>query len=239
MTLFEQEKETGGNVRYAAKAPHKEVYGRYIKTLTAKCRKKGVEIKTNTAVTEAMIEAGKPDAVILAIGAGKSTCPVEGITSSVVCDAWQILDGEVHAQGSRCHYRRRPCRHGNGRFSAGKGRQGYYPGGNAGRLHRFWRWPRMAICCINVFGQPAIKLLFGHDCKTYYEEGSVVVTQKGEEQDLNPSARLIVAIGVTPRDALKDLLAKKGIRHFIVGDAAAPRRIIEATTEGAKAAWEI
>ena len=95
VTLFEQEKETGGNVRYAAKAPHKEVYGRYIKTLTANCKKKGVDIKTSTEVTEAMIEAGKPDAVILAIGAGKSTCPAEGINASVVCDAWQILDGEV------------------------------------------------------------------------------------------------------------------------------------------------
>ncbi len=71
------------------------MYGRYIKTLTAKCKKKGVDIKTSTEVTEAMIEAGKPDVVILAIGAGKSTCPAEGINSSVVCDAWQILDGEV------------------------------------------------------------------------------------------------------------------------------------------------
>jgi hypothetical protein len=35
------------------------------------------------------------------------------------------------------------------------------------------------------------------------------------------------------------MLQKKGIRHFIVGDAVAPRRIIEATTEGAKAAWDI
>jgi len=44
---------------------------------------------------------------------------------------------------------------------------------------------------------------------------------------------------VTPRNALKDMLVKTGIRHFIIGDAVAPRRIIEATTEGAKAAWEI
>jgi len=35
------------------------------------------------------------------------------------------------------------------------------------------------------------------------------------------------------------MLRKKNIRHFIVGDAREPRRIIEATTEGAKAAWEV
>ena len=67
----------------------------------------------------------------------------------------------------------------------------------------------------------------------------VVEVKSGEEQKLEPVNQVIVAIGVTPRNTLKDMLAKKGIRHFIVGDAVAPRRIIEATTEGAKAAWEI
>ena len=71
------------------------------------------------------------------------------------------------------------------------------------------------------------------------EEGSVVVTKNGEDHKLEPVAQVIVAIGVTPRNTLKDMLAKKGIRHFIIGDAVAPRRIIEATTDGAKAAWEI
>jgi phosphoribosylformimino-5-aminoimidazole carboxamide ribonucleotide (ProFAR) isomerase len=50
---------------------------------------------------------------------------------------------------------------------------------------------------------------------------------------------VIIAVGVTPRNDLKDYLQQKGIRHAIVGDAMAPRRIIEATTEGAKAAWDI
>jgi len=83
-----------------------------------------------------------------------------------------------------------------------------------------------------------VKMLFGAMVKLI-TEGSVVVTQNGEERTLEPVGQVIVAIGVTPRSTLKDMLVKKGIRHFIVGDAAAPRRIIEATTEGAKAAWEI
>ncbi|HCX02039.1 MAG TPA: hypothetical protein DHO02_06570, partial [Syntrophaceae bacterium] len=83
-----------------------------------------------------------------------------------------------------------------------------------------------------------IKLMFGTRVKKI-EENAVVVEAKGEEKRLEPVSQVIVAIGVTPRTALKDMLAKKGIRHFVVGDAAAPRRIIEATTEGAKAAWEI
>jgi hypothetical protein len=51
--------------------------------------------------------------------------------------------------------------------------------------------------------------------------------------------QVVIAIGMTSRNNLKDMLSKKGFRHIIIGDAVAPRRIIEATTEGAKAAWTI
>jgi len=40
VTLFEQEEDTGGNVRYAAKAPHKAVYGKYIRPSLANCKRK-------------------------------------------------------------------------------------------------------------------------------------------------------------------------------------------------------
>lgn len=61
----------------------------------------------------------------------------------------------------------------------------------------------------------------------------------GKERRLEPVNQVIVAVGVTPRNTFKDMLGEKGIRHFIIGDASAPRRIIEATTEGAQAAWDI
>ncbi|MDD5169273.1 MAG: FAD-dependent oxidoreductase, partial [Syntrophales bacterium] len=61
VTLFEKEKETGGQIRYAEKAPHKAVYGRWIRTLTRNCRKSGVVVRTDMEVTEAMIESVKPD----------------------------------------------------------------------------------------------------------------------------------------------------------------------------------
>ena len=85
-----------------------------------------------------------------------------------------------------------------------------------------------------------IKLMFGTTVKLI-TKGAVVVTntKSGEDSKIEPVSQFIVAIGVTPRNTLKDMLSKKGVRHFIIGDAVAPRRIIEATTEGAKAAWEI
>jgi 2,4-dienoyl-CoA reductase-like NADH-dependent reductase (Old Yellow Enzyme family)/thioredoxin reductase len=237
VTLFEQESQTGGNVLYAAKAPHKEVYGRYIKTLTAKCKKKGVDIKTGTEVTEAMIEAGKPDAVILAIGAGKSTCPAEGINASVVCDAWQILDGEVKPKDHVVIIGGGLVGMETADFLREKGVK------NITIVEMLATSPVLALAAHGYMlhkrlRAAGIKLLFGTTVKMI-TEGSVIVTKNGEDRKFEPVSQVIVAIGVTPRTALKDMLAKKGIRHFVVGDAAAPRRIIEATTDGAKAAWEL
>lgn len=237
VTLFERENRTGGNVRYAALAPHKEVYARYIRTLTEKCRKQGVEIRTGVAVSEALLEEGRPEAVILASGAEKTACPAEGVNSSVVCDAWQILDGTIAPQSPA--------------VVVGGGLVGL-------ETADFLRDKGIAdITVVEMLTRPPVlpqaahgqmlyrrlqetsaKLLFGATVKKI-EEKAVVVEMKGEEKRLAPVAQVIVAIGVTPRTGLKEMLVKKGIRHFVVGDALAPRRIIEATTEGAKAAWEV
>ena len=237
VTLYEREKETGGNVRYAAKAPYKAVYGKFIRTLTTKCKKQGVDIKTGTEVTESMIEAGKPDCVILAIGADKSACPAEGVTSSVVCDAWQILDGEVAPKDHVVIIGGGLVGMETADFLREKGikditiiemlesspvlrasARGYM-------LHRRLR-------------AEGVKLMFDTTVKLI-EEGSVTIAKGGEERKLEPVNQVIIAIGVTARNDLKDMLQQKGIRHFIIGDASVPRRIVEATTEGAKAAWDI
>jgi len=237
VTLYERERQTGGNVRYAAMAPHKEVYDRYIQTLALKCRKQGVDIKLGVDVSEAMISEGKPDAVILAIGADKTSCPAEGINASVVCDAWQILDGSV-----------KPKEHvvviGGGLvgletcdFLREKGVKDITmvemltnPPVLPRAAHGQMLYRRLQAA--------GVRLMFGA-MVTRIEECAVEIKTKGEEAKLEPVDQVVVAIGVTPRTELKDMLEKKGIRHFVVGDAVAPRRIIEATTSGAKAAWDI
>ena len=215
------------------------MYGRYIQTLTANCKKKGVDIKTNTKVTEAMIEAGKPDAVILAIGADKSTCPVEGINSSVVCDAWQILDGEVKPKDHVVVIGGGLVGMETADFLREKGVK------DITIVEMLATSPVLALAAHGYMlhkrlRAAGIKLMFGTTVKMIARRiGGCYESKSGEDSKLEPVNQVIVAIGVTPRTALKDMLAKKGIRHFIVGDAVAPRRIIEATTDGAKAAWEL
>ena len=237
VTLFERDKHTGGNVLYAAKAPHKEIYAKYIKTLTDKCKRQGVEIKTGTKVTEEMLEKGKPEAVILAIGADKTACPAEGIGSSVVCDAWQILNGEVKGRDHVVII---------GGGLVGMETADYLRDKGVKYITIVEMLTKPPVLPQAAHGQmlyrrlqaAGIKLMLGTTVKKI-EENAVIINKKGEEQKLSPVNQVVVAIGVTPRNELKDMLVKKNIRHFIVGDAVAPRRIIEATTDGAKSAWSI
>jgi 2,4-dienoyl-CoA reductase-like NADH-dependent reductase (Old Yellow Enzyme family)/thioredoxin reductase len=237
VTLFEKEAETGGQLRFAEKAPHKAVYGRWMRTLTAKCGKKGVEIKSGVEVTEEMIAGGNPEAVILATGADQAVCPAEGIGTEVVCNAWQVLDGEIKP----------------------KDHVVVIGGGLVGLETTDFLCARgiKDITVIEMLAEPPVPPVTAHATMLHrrlmeagarilfnttvqkIRSGAVVVSTGGKEQKLEPVRQVIVAVGVTARQDLKEILKQKNIRHFIVGDTKDPRRIIEATTEAAKAAWEI
>lgn len=237
VTLYEREPRTGGNVRYAAMSPHKDIYGKFIQTLTAKCKKLGVDIRLNTNVTEAMIDQGKPDAVILAIGADKTACPAPGADAKVVCDAWQILDGTV-----------KPKEHVVviGAGLVGLETADFLREKGVKDITVVEMLAKPPVLAQAAHGQMLYRRLYGQKVKLMYgakvkkiEEDAVIVEAKDGEKKLAPVDQVVVAIGVTPRSELKEMLEKKGIRHFVVGDAVAPRRIIEATTDGANAAWEV
>ena len=237
VSLFERENELGGQIRYARQAPHKGIYGKWINTLVALCRKKGVEIKMNTVVTEDMIAAGTPDAVIVATGADKTACPVGGGNLSVVCDAWQILNGDVAPMDHVVVVGGGLVGMETADFLCDKGlkdvtlieMQADPPvppqGAHNTMLHRRLR-------------EAGAKLMFDTRLESI-DEGSITVTTAGEQRKIEPVKQVIIAVGVTPRADLKAMLREKNIRHFIVGDTASPRRIVEATSEGAQAAWEI
>ncbi|MGZ6230457.1 MAG: FAD-dependent oxidoreductase, partial [Syntrophales bacterium] len=71
------------------------------------------------------------------------------------------------------------------------------------------------------------------------EESSVTALIEDREQILSPVDQVVIAVGLKSHDVLKEILQARKIRHFIIGDALQPRRILEATEEGARAAWSL
>jgi thioredoxin reductase len=82
------------------------------------------------------------------------------------------------------------------------------------------------------------RLLFNTTIKRI-DPSSVTLTGERGEEVLSPVGQVVIAVGLEPREGLRKVLEEECIRHFVVGDASSPRRIIETTEEGARAAWSI
>jgi NADPH-dependent 2,4-dienoyl-CoA reductase/sulfur reductase-like enzyme len=236
VTLFEKEEETGGQLRFARKVPFKEQYGTWVSWLTAQAKKMGVILRTGTEVTERMVSEGKPEVVILASGGEPIRPDIPGIDLPLVCHAWQVLGGMVP-----------PGRHavviGGGLVGMETADFLCQRGKQVTLVEVLKRSPVLKITSHGYMLHTRLKeagcrLLFNTAVKKI-EESSVTVLIDGKEEILLPAEQIVLAVGFKSCNDLKEILQTHKIRHFIIGDAIEPRRIIEATEEGARAAWNI
>ncbi|MFZ1983403.1 MAG: FAD-dependent oxidoreductase [Desulfatitalea sp.] len=236
VTLFEKEPQAGGNILYACKAPHKEIYLDWIQWLARQVEKSGVTIRTGTPVTDAMLAAEKPEAVILAVGGEKIVPPIAGIDQHHVHDAWQIL-GET-------------IRPGKNALVVGGGLIGMetacFLASKGAGVTLIEQLPSTPVPRATSHGYSLHKYLrekscllrFGCTLKSIHPD-SVTLVNNGQEEQVTGFDQIVIAVGMRPRNDLKEALKQSGIRHTVVGDALKVRRIMEATEEGAKAAWDL
>ncbi|MFP4158874.1 MAG: FAD-dependent oxidoreductase [Desulfobacterales bacterium] len=234
--LYEKETEAGGNILYACKAPHKEIYYDWIRWQTEQTRKKGVEIRTSTAATAEMIARQNPDAVILAMGGEKIIPQIPGIDDPRVYDAWQIL-GETTAPGRNALVvgggligMETACFLASKEASVTLAEQmesspvpkftshGY-------SLHKYLKEKRC-------------DLMFGTEVKNIGKD-TVTLAASDKTQEVSGFDQVVLAVGMKPRNGLAGELEKAGIPYTVVGDALEVRRIMEAVEEGANAAWKL
>ncbi len=236
VTLFEKEEETGGQLRFASKSPFKDHYGRWISWLTSQVKKMGVVMHTGTEVTERIISEMNPEVVILASGGERIKPDISGIDLPHVCDAWQVLSGAVP-----------PGKHavviGGGLIGMETADYLCQKGTQVTLVEVLKRSPVLKITSHGYMLHTRLKeagcrLLF-NTTLTKIDPSSVTALIEGREQILSPVDQVVIAVGLRPQDGLKDILQARNIRHFIIGDALQPRRIIEATEEGARAAWSL
>jgi len=234
--LFEKMPEAGGNILYACKAPHKEIYLDWIQWQARQVEKAGVPIQTNTPVTAEMLEKEKPDAVILAIGGEKIIPPIAGIDLPHVYDAWQIL-GESVAPGKNA-------------LVVGGGLIGMetacFLASKETGVTLIEQLPSSPVPKYTSHGYSLHRYLREKGCQmrfgaTLREIGKDALTLDidGQEESISGFDQVVLAVGMKPRPELKSELEKLGIPHSVVGDCQEVRRIMEATEEGAQAAWQL
>jgi 2,4-dienoyl-CoA reductase-like NADH-dependent reductase (Old Yellow Enzyme family)/thioredoxin reductase len=236
VTLFEKEEKTGGQLSLASKAPFKDQYRVWASWLTSQAKKMGVIVRTGIEMTESMISEGDPEVVILATGGEQIKPDIPGIDLSFVCNAWQVLGGAVTPG-------KHPVVMGGGLIGMETADYLCQKGTQVTLVEVLKRSPVLKITSHGYMLHTRLKeagcrLLFNTTVKKI-EESSVTVLIEDKEQILSPVDQVIIAVGLKPNDKLKEILQAKKIRHFIIGDALQPRRIIEATEEGARAAWNL
>jgi NADPH-dependent 2,4-dienoyl-CoA reductase/sulfur reductase-like enzyme len=234
--LFEKEKACGGQLRFAGKPPFKAVYGEWGVWLSAQARKMGVRMHLGREVNEGTIREGKPDAVILATGGEKVIPNIPGTHLPHVSDAWKILSGETPPGKQALVIGGGLIGMETADFLAAKGT----------RVVLAEALKRSPVLKITSHGYMLHTRLRDAGCRLLFSTtvkqigpSSVTLVSEGGEEVIAPIDQVVIAVGLQPREGLRKALEEIGVRHFVVGDASSPRRIIEATEEGAAAAWKI
>ncbi|MFA6411065.1 MAG: FAD-dependent oxidoreductase [Syntrophales bacterium] len=100
VTMFEKENELGGWLRVGCLPPHKDEIGQLNKSLAVRTQKAGVQIRLNSKDTPRAIADGKPDVLILALGAQPLLPNIPGVKGANVLMAEDLLTGRKNASGS-------------------------------------------------------------------------------------------------------------------------------------------
>ena len=100
VTLYEREKQLGGQVLLAQRLPSRAEFGGLATNLVRECELAGVNMVTGTEVSAAMIRSHTPDALILATGGVPFIPDIEGAPEAHVLTAWQVLKGEANVGAS-------------------------------------------------------------------------------------------------------------------------------------------
>lgn len=240
VTLYEKERQLGGQVRLAEKLPGRAEIGGVVTALLREIEIAGVKVEMGVPATHELIASRKPDAVILATGAQPRGVQPESFEEAHVVEAWAVISGQANVRGRvvvadwACDWvglgvaemlARRGChvRLLSGGCVAGEAIQPIVRDHWVGELHK-----------LGVEMVPYAKL-YGADATTAYFQhltnGEAILCEEVETVVLNGSLK--------PDRSLEEALAgyKGDIR--VVGDAAQPRTIEEAVLEGFEAGWEV
>lgn len=96
VTLYEKFDRLGGQLFVAGAPPGREEFVQLALDLEAQVRCRNIDVRLEQAVDTALIEAEKPDHIILSAGARPMTPPIPGIELPHVVQAWDVLLEKVY-----------------------------------------------------------------------------------------------------------------------------------------------
>jgi 2,4-dienoyl-CoA reductase-like NADH-dependent reductase (Old Yellow Enzyme family) len=235
VVLCEASSQLGGQALLAQLLPGRAEFGGIIGNLSREVELAGVELRRNTAVDRALVDAMGPDAVVIATGAVPRRPPIQVGESAHVVDAWQVLKGMVNPGQSVAIADWRADWIGLG-LAEKLARQGsrvrlYVEGVMAGETLP-WYVRDHAVGVLHKLGVEIVPYarLYGVDADTVYFSHAA----SGEPILAEGCETLVLAQGHESRAELDAALAGYAGEVRVIGDALSPRTAEEAVLEGLK-----
>lgn len=97
VTLYEQSDRLGGQLYLAGAPPGREEFVQLAADLAQQVALQPIRVVLGCTVDAALLEAEKPEGVILATGGAPLTPPIPGADLPQVVQAWDLLAGRAHA----------------------------------------------------------------------------------------------------------------------------------------------
>jgi 2,4-dienoyl-CoA reductase-like NADH-dependent reductase (Old Yellow Enzyme family) len=233
VVLCEKSGLLGGQALLAQALPGRAEFGVIVDNLRREMELAGVDIRLHSEVDKALIEAQKPDAVIIATGGAPYRPDVEISAQTHCVDAWQVLQADARAGASvviadwRCDWvgmglavklaregsQVRLCVDGE---MAGQNLQKYLRWHWAGELHK-----------LDIEVIPYARL-FGADGDTAYFQHNT----SGEAIICEGMDTLVIAQGQQSVVTLEQELVDTDVEIHLAGDCLSPRSAEEAVYEG-------
>ena len=229
VTLFEKEKELGGQLLLAAIPPYKDRLAEFNRYLSRQVEKAGVSVKLGKEATVADIEAIAPDAVVLATGVVPFIPEIPGIDGNNVVLAEDVLACRAVAGETVVIIGGELVACETAEFLADAGK----------KVTMCRRGQAMAVAQDPIVREPlvgrladkGVTMLTGVRYQEIAADG-LLITDRGGQKQTVPADTIILAAGSRPNTGLLKALEGKVREVYQVGDCLEPRSLMEALAQG-------
>jgi len=233
--LYEQEPRLGGMLDVAATPPGKGKLNWITEYFAHELPRLGVEIRLGEAVNAKKARSLKPDVVIVATGSDPAIPDVPGADGSNVLVAQKLLARRMCFTGQRFAIV------GGGMLGLEVAEYLAVQGNGVTVLKRYETIgrniePLYRGYLLRELKKHGVEIMTRVEVEAIQADGVLVRDEAGEERVV-PADQVVLARGATPSNELAHALQDLG--PIVIGDAAQPRKIINAVEEGYLAARRV
>lgn len=235
--VFEREARIGGQFNLAAVPPMKQELVKVLRYLLVQAEKAGVKIFLNREVTPDTVAEANPDVVVVATGGVPLVPEIPGIHGQKVVTAHDVLAGKRAIHGANvlvigggmvgCE---------TAEFLANRGDNPIIGRTSVTIVEMLDdvakdMAPENRTLLMQNLREAGVTIITGAKVKEILDDGAII-EKDGKESSLRSMSHIVLAMGARSYDPLSEKIRDKVKELFTVGDAAKPRRALEAIAEG-------